>query len=137
VAKQRTDHKKNKLLEDRMDRLNDIGFVWVPNTKTESGTTKWNSMFDKLEDFCKKNGHCLVPCKPKQDKTPHSLATWVAAQRSAHKKNKLLEDRMEQLNNIGFDWVVIARGASFRWEERCDQLDEHKKHNGNCLAPSD
>jgi hypothetical protein len=91
-------------------------------------------MFDKLEDFCRKNGHCMLPCKQEQDKTLQTLATWVATQRAAHKKNKLLEDRMERLNSIGFVWVVIT---SFTWEERCDQLDGCKKHDGNCLAPSD
>jgi hypothetical protein len=71
----------------------------VRQTRAESEMTKWNVGFDKLEAFCTRNGNCMVPNQCEQDPT---LATWVATQRAAHKKNKLPKDpkdRMARLNN--------------------------------------
>jgi phage pi2 protein 07 len=106
----------------------------VQKTRAESEMTKWNFVFDKLEDFCKKNGNCKVPNQCLQDPT---LASWVATQRAAHKKNKLPNDRMERLNNIGFVWVPNAKTESemTKWIFMFDKLEDFHKKNEHCMVP--
>jgi nitrate reductase assembly molybdenum cofactor insertion protein NarJ len=62
---------------------------------------KWNMQYEKLVEFKRKKGHCIVPYMYKEDK---SLGQWVLTQRRAHTKSKLRPDRKELLDKIGFAW---------------------------------
>jgi hypothetical protein len=46
----------------------------------------WHQLHEKLVEFKRKNGHCVVPSIYKQDK---SLGNWVSMQRSHHKNNAI------------------------------------------------
>jgi hypothetical protein len=106
VAIQRNHHKKNKLRLERKHILDKIGFAW----KDDGSESKWNQQYEKICEFKRKHGHCLVPSKYEQDK---SLGLWVNAQRKSHKNNKLRLDRKELLEQIGFTWN--ARACAVRY----------------------
>lgn len=56
----------------------------------------WDKRIDELVKYKKANGHCKVP----QESGP--LGTWVKHQRS--NRDKLPEERVQQLDFLGFDW---------------------------------
>ena len=95
----------------RVERLNALGFVW------SVFELKWNERFDRLQAFRHEHGHCNVPADFGPDP---GLAAWVARQREEYrlyqdpterKKNrkcKLLPERIDKLNSLGFDWTEAS-----------------------------
>ena len=68
---QRMSKNKGKLEPARVQRLNELGFVW------DAIGESWEEMFGRLVAYKQKHGDCLVP-RSYSDK---QLATWVDTQR--------------------------------------------------------
>jgi hypothetical protein len=101
VSKQRGLHVNNKLRLDRKELLDKIGFVWIDNNTAalvSCYNQKWNKQYEKLVEFKRKNGHCIVPQKRKEDK---SLGKWVNNQRT---RKTYRQDRKDLLDALGFVW---------------------------------
>jgi helicase associated protein len=100
VGKQRADKKKKleRLSEEKIKKLNKIGFYWGKYN------TSWSKRFEELKAFKARFGHCRVPQRWKENP---SLGTWVAHQRSI--KHKLSPERIKKLNQIGFQWIINKR----------------------------
>jgi hypothetical protein len=124
VNTQRQHHRNNKLRIDRKKLLDEIGFVW--NVEDH----QWHLLYEKLVEFKRKNGHCLVPRREDM-----SLGKWVSNQQQSHRKNKLRLDRKGLLDELGFVWVV-DRCAPETWHQQYEKLVEFKRQNGNCLVPT-
>jgi hypothetical protein len=103
VVTQRHFHSKNTIRLDRQGLLDEIGFVW-----RVANSAQWNKQYEKLVAFKRKNGHCIVPKRNKEDA---SLGAWVDNQRTAHTKNKIKPDRKVLLDEIGFVWKVDTVAA--------------------------
>ena len=108
VKTQRFSHSKNKMRLDRKELLDEIGFVWKAtpdcNAARVSGDDKkWHQHYDKLVEWKRKNGHCIVSYRYKEDK---ALGRWVSNQRKLHTSNKMRQDRRELLEEIGVVWTV-------------------------------
>jgi hypothetical protein len=94
----RDEGKKCDLTQYRVDGLNKVGFDWTPKI--------WKMRFLELQAFHKKQGHCNV--------TKHTknvvLLKWMDEQRAIYRQKLqgkltiLSDERIEQLNNLGFDW---------------------------------
>jgi hypothetical protein len=126
VDKQRQLHTKNIIRLDRKVLLEEIGIVWrVDNSAL------WRQQYEKLAEFKRKNGNCLVPHKYKEDA---SLGKWVDSQRQFHSKNKLRLDRKGLLDEIGFVWRVRVVN-SVPWNKQYEKLVEFKRENGHCNVP--
>ena len=68
-----------RLTEERLRRLESIGFEWKVRNKMKRYYDKqWQDMFDQLLDFKSKNGHTMVP---KRYPDNPRLANWVHTQR--------------------------------------------------------
>jgi hypothetical protein len=137
VKRVRETHIKNKLPSDRKDLLDEIGFVWnVANSASacEDLERKWKKQYEKLIEFKRKNGHCLVPCRYQQDK---SLGIWVANQRwefHGNCKNKQLKKgRKELLDELGFVWRVHKCAP---WKMHYAKLVKFKRKHGHCVVPN-
>jgi hypothetical protein len=57
VSNQRQSRRKGILSEDRIAKLDSIGFMW------DSHDDNWNSMFEQLLSYKKRNGDCNVPLR--------------------------------------------------------------------------
>jgi hypothetical protein len=124
INRQRNLYRDGILREDRVKRLEDIGFVW------NVIEANWEEMFAALAEFKKQHGHCNVPSgRPEYA----GLSTWASHQRQLYKKGKLSEDRLERLEEIGFDWDIAAA----YWEEMFGALVEFEKQHGHCNVPRD
>jgi len=121
VAEQRRELKMGQLTEDRIQRLDEIGFIWDPQESV------WEEMFSALVDFKKTHGHCKVPKTYGDSK----LYSWVSIQRQHWKKKKLTDDRIQRLDEIGFIWDP----QESVWEEMFSALVDFKKTHGHCDVP--
>jgi hypothetical protein len=98
---------------------------------------KWNMNYEKLIEFKRTNGHCMVPSKYKEDE---SLGMWVTTQRSYHTNNKMRLDRKTILDEIGFAWKAdddrTFKPDDKLWHQQYVKLVEYKRVNGNCKVPN-
>jgi len=125
VSNQRSMYKKGKLSQERTTQLEGINFNWsMREHSSESNAKQWGKQYVELVDYNKKNGNCRVPRKH------GALGNWVDNQRSKYKKGKLSQERIAQLESIGFEWLVLQH-----WEERFNVLVAYKEKNGNCKVP--
>ncbi|MEJ3719164.1 Helicase associated domain protein [Paenibacillus polymyxa] len=98
VSNQRQDYKSNQLLKERIDILCKIDFSW--NVMNDL----WNNNYRLLCKYKNKYGHVNVPVRYELDGI--KLGVWVSEQRRSHKKNKIMQDRIDKLNAIGFQWEI-------------------------------
>ncbi len=112
--------KKEELSQERIARLNDLGFEWDPLT------AQWETMFKDLENYYTEHYDCNVPARWKENL---ALGTWVSTQRKM--REKLSMDRVMRLNNLNFDWEP----HNSIWEKRFLALECYKFHYGNSRVP--
>jgi hypothetical protein len=113
VSKQRRNHFNNTMRLDRKRLLDEVGFVWKVqgDRNIDINDKVWHQQYEKLVEFKRKKGHCLVPRrKYEQDR---SLAKWVSHQRNHHKNNKLRLDRKKLLDEIEFVWKAVTGPARY------------------------
>ena len=127
-----------RLTEDRIRRLNELGFVW-------SLRDDWTKHYDELKGFKKEHGHCNVPARYAKNRR---LGIWVSAQRQQYKQMQsappvetgsrttpLTKERIDLLNKLGFTWTIRSRDSlGESWNQRLQELREYKQSHGNCLG---
>ncbi len=115
---------KSRLLANRRQRLDDIGFVW--RLFSRSSNKRWDERFGELQAFKAQHGHCNVPRNWPENP---SLATWVTHQRRG--KDRLLATQRQQLEALGFKWVP----HEVTWEAMFSALVQYKEQHGDCMVP--
>jgi superfamily II DNA or RNA helicase len=88
-------HRPERLTGDRRQSLEKIAFVW------DVFAAQWEEMFAALVNYKAEHGHCRVPRHWIENSR---LAQWVTTQRT--KRNKLSEDRIRRLDELGFQWSI-------------------------------
>lgn len=121
---QRQAFSNKKLPQEKIDKLNEIGFLWISPLKDFKNI--WDKNYAELEKYYKKNKHCFV-----KDKENIQLKNWVENQRA--RKDNLTREQIKKLNNIEFPWEIKVR--DILWEENYKNLIEYKRKHGNCLVP--
>lgn len=148
VSRQRT-HYKNlmegngqqaSITQQRIDMLNSIGFQWNANE------TAWDQHFKLLRAWQHKNGNCRVPHSFVVEGV--SLGKWISRQRTyyknlikGHGKVCITQERIDQLNSIGFEWRIYCKeqspAADTGWNQNFQLLQEFYNKTGHFRVPSD
>ena len=124
VINQRANYSHSKLSADRIQRLENLGFVW------DSYEGAWEEGFTQLAAYKATHGHCNVP-QLFITENGMKLGQWVINQRANYSHSKLSADRIQRLENLGFVWDSYE-GA---WEEGFTQLVAYKATYGDCNVP--
>ena len=91
VVGQRQARKFGKLDEDKIQRLDELGFVW------DVVEWQWEQRFAELKAFKERFGHCRVPAKNWPENP--ALGTWLSTQRI--RWNKLPKAKLKRLKALG------------------------------------
>ncbi len=137
VATQRARKANAKISEERIVRLNSLGFAWqVRSIINQSSPVDWDKMYDQLKEFYAQQGHSRVPQHyPKNQK----LAWWVTSQRRNRRKNKLDANQIARLDSLAFDWSPLSGrrpSNNMNWEEMLAELEAYKIKHENCRVPT-
>ncbi|KAL7534034.1 hypothetical protein ACHAXR_009896 [Thalassiosira sp. AJA248-18] len=122
VKGQRKLYKAGKMTDDRMKRLDSIGFAVADRHRS------WDEQFAALQHYKNEHGHCLVPQSYSENP---KLGQWVMQQRANAKVGKVTADRMKRLHSIGFVFDV----QGYKWDEQFAALQRYKSEHGHCLVP--
>ena len=123
----RTRQKQEVLSEERVDRLNKIGFVWdFQQLKTDETWKKW---YRELEKYTHENGNPHVP----RTHTNTKLASWVSIQRTRRERDyasakKLTSEQVVMLDKLGFHWDA----QEGKWLAQFAKLEAFKFKFGHC-----
>ena len=113
---------KPTLTQEKIERLNSIGFIWDPLQ------LQWEEGFNLLFEFFRREGHCRV--EREHVENGYKLGNWVSQQRK--KKDKLCAENIARMNSLGFIWDSL----SFQWEEGFKRLLQFYEREGHCLVPA-
>jgi superfamily II DNA or RNA helicase len=115
VSNQRTLKREGRLNPERVNRLDELGFIW------DFQDDSWNRYFEQLNIWLDK--HKDYPVK----KTNKTLFAWVASQRNFKREGKLSTDRIQKLDEIGFIWDY----QEFTWNNYVKELIQWRSENNN------
>ena len=88
-------YRKVKLSQDRILKLEAIGFIWCRQERA------WNEMYRRIVNYKQAHGNCNVPSGWKEDP---QLGSWVVKQRYRRRKGLLKEVRVKKLDEVGMRW---------------------------------
>lgn len=118
-----------KLSHDKFQKLEALDFFWG-NKRGPRGLTKtWEERLDELEEYRCQHGNCNVPTNG------GSLGIWVNTQRQMFRKNRLSEDRITILTDMGFAWGTSRGEKTKTWGERYSDLKAFQTKHGHCNVP--
>ncbi|MGC6505184.1 MAG: helicase associated domain-containing protein, partial [Coraliomargaritaceae bacterium] len=120
VDRMRRMYKNGELSEDRVERLESIGFVWY------FVIWSWEKHFAQLEAFHAKHGHCRVTVTDKKNRL---LAIWVGNMRA--RKDRLSAEQVARMDALGFHWDM----REDVWEQSFRRLREGVRRNGGVFSP--
>jgi hypothetical protein len=120
VRKQRGD--KDNLSVLRRQRLDQLGFIWVPFT------ADWEEGFRCLTMYKEREGHCRVPRS--HEENGFRLGGWVGRQRQ-HRIKTLSEACRQRLNELGFVWDPFEAA----WEDGLEHLRAFVNEHKHCQVP--
>jgi hypothetical protein len=106
--------------KDQIDLLNGIRFEWKLKEPID-----WMDMYVRLVAYEKKYNNTRVPMGWKEDP---KLGNWVNTQRQYCK----YKDRIDLLNNIGFEWKLREIND---WKEMYERLEAYKRKHGTICVP--
>ncbi len=122
VTTQRKLYRQRNLTEERIRRLEKLGFIW------DAKTIYWEELFAALALYRDRYGNCLVP----EGYIGHSdLAWWVAAQRKARLSGQLDPERIERLTALDFFWDQQEAD----WYTMYQALVRYHQRHGDALVP--
>ena len=116
---QRDYFKKGKLSEKRINLLNSINFVWERNDEKI-----WKTRYLELKEFLKSNNG-IFP------KSQSSLGLWISRQRRLFKENKLNNENIKLLKEIG----IKLNPYGEEWDSQYENLKRYEIKNGNSSPP--
>lgn len=122
VLYMRTLRQESRLSGERLERLNAIGFCWADRQHAS-----WQDRFDELRRYRDLHGTTRVG-------NDHPLGRWVSVQRTNYRKNNkrhLSQERIDQLDSIGFVW----NAEQDDWEQRFQELLAYRIEHGHCSVP--
>jgi hypothetical protein len=132
LYRQKQDGIVNALTDEREQKLLDLGVM-------KAWERQWMQWYERLQNFVKERGCFPNECKIESlSKEDAQLVTWCEDQRLHNKRGmrgkrtSMTEERQEKLADIGFCFDVQEK----LWMERYGELQEYRKHNGDCLVPN-
>lgn len=112
-------HRTNSLSNDQIKKLNSIGMDWMDRVDRI-----WEKGFLEAKKYYEKYGDLNVPVKYETDNL-FSLGTWIQRQRNLYKNNKICDDRIKRLTDIGMNWNPD------NWESRFKLVKQYYEEHGN------
>lgn len=119
ILRQRQLYKSNSLTDEQIKKLDSIGMDWMDRVDRI-----WENGFIEAKNYSKEYGNLSVP-KNYRTTTDFPLGIWIQRQRSLYKNNKISEDRIKRLTNVGMNWNPD------NWESRFNLVKQYYEEHGN------
>jgi Helicase associated domain len=129
--------KSSYLTPQQAFQLKNTGYFTKAQPSNNEQDPEWDVMFEKLKEYKKTHGHCLVNTSNWKD----PLVKWVLSQRRHYltveeggTSSLLTTKKLMKLHSIGF--VFRQKDKYKTFEQRIDELKEYKLQHGNLRVPT-
>lgn len=127
ISDRRRNYQKGMLSEDQVHRLEQIGMIW--NVVDNS----WEAGLEEATLYYQQFGNLVVN---REYITPNNfkLGKWISHMREKYKKDKLTQEQIQQLNEVGMIWdrlLVRTRASKLK---TTDIVDPHEVENSQCYV---
>ena len=119
ILRQRQLYKSNSLTDEQIKKLDSIGMDWMDRVDRV-----WENGFIEAKNYSEEYGNLSVP-KNYRSKTDFPLGIWIQRQRSLYKNNKISENRIKRLTDVGMKWNLD------NWESRFNLVKQYYEEHGN------
>ena len=120
----RMEHGEGRLSQERIDGLNELGFIWDPYEYD------FQEGLGYLKAYKRKHGDCRVPRKFKTE-DGFILGAWVKTRRLGRGRERLSQEQIDGLNELGFIWDVVEEN----FQEGLGHLKAYRAKHGDCRVP--
>ena len=138
ICTQRQAYKENKMSEERIKLLRQIGMRFETKDKEE----EWNKKYELAKVYFEHYGNLEAPVRFKTkngyeyDENGIRLGVWICTQKQAYKgqgKNKITEEQIELLKQIGMRFDVDKREEE--WQRKYKLAKAYYEHHHNLEVP--
>ena len=119
ILRQRQLYKSNSLTDEQIKKLDSIGMDWMDRVDRV-----WENGFVEAKNYSEEYGNLSVP-KNYRSNTDFPLGIWIQRQRNTYKNNKISDERIRRLEEIGINWNPNS------WEDRFDLVKQYYEEHGN------
>ena len=119
ILRQRQLYQSNSLTDEQINKLDSIGMDWMDRVDRI-----WENGFIEAKNYLEEYGNLSAP-KNYRSKTDFPLGIWIQRQRSLYKNNKISEDRVKRLTDLGMNWTPDD------WKSRFDLVKQYYEEHGN------
>lgn len=114
-----------QLTQQQIQRLDDIGMVWGNRNEIA-----WQRGLESAQKYYEAHGSLMVPGKY-TDPEGYPLGQWVIKTRQQRLNDRLKDERIAQLDEIGMVWSVF----DVKWEKAYALAVAYYEQNGNLNMP--
>ena len=114
-----------QLTQQQIQRLDDIGMVWGNRNEIA-----WQRGLESAQKYHDAHGNLMVPGKY-TDPDGYPLGQWIIKTRQQRLNDRLKEERIAQLDEIGMVWSVF----DVKWEKAFAVAVTYYEQNGNLNMP--
>ena len=125
ILKARQMKLKDRLKEERIAQLEEIGMVW------SVFDAKWEKAYALAAAYYEENGNLNIP-RSYVTAAGERLGLWLASQQWAYPKGKLSEEQIERLSRIGMYW---GNRNDRQWNEAYQQAKLYFEAHGDLNVP--
>ena len=137
VVQRRGEYKNERLIPNRIDVLNKLGFIWDPIEEV------FQEGLRHLKAYKGEHGDCRVPYGFTTE-DGFRLGRWVSHKRTDYKVGRVTQDRIDALNAVGFIWdaqtdLLSDKQAPNEDEdgESAQEPVEHDSEEAEAALPTD
>jgi hypothetical protein len=123
LQNRRGERRKGRLSGERIAELSKLGILWHHLDE------RWELGIKHLQEFIKEHDHSNVPGNF-QVKNSYNLGIWVGNTRNKRKAGKLNQDKINQLDALGFLWTVKVD----YWDLGLKHLKDFVKKEGHAIV---
>ena len=114
-----------QLTQQQIQRLDDMGIVWGNRNEIA-----WQRGLESAQKYYEAHGSLMVPGKY-TDPEGYPLGQWIIKTRQQRLNDRLKEERIAQLDEIGMVWSVF----DVKWEKAFALAVAYYEQNGNLNMP--
>ena len=103
-------YKAGRLAQERIDQLNEMGFVWGIIDRDRDRDGIFDTFISYLQEYKQEYGNLLVPNR--YESGGYKLGRKVGHIRQDYKAGRLTQEQIDQLNAMGFVWEVRKKKAT-------------------------
>ncbi len=129
IRTQRVSYQNGTIDKSKVDKLNEIGMVWKAVLQN-----KWLRNYELAKDYYEKHGNLNIPhdyestiIDSRGEEVKIKLGIWISGQRENYHKNRLSEDQITKLENIGMSWDRFDE----KWEKGFGYAKKYREEHGD------